>query len=647
MALTQQKYRDPAYIVCFGTVWNVAAIVLLTLLAAPAVRAENYMALAGNHPDAAADLAASGNTAPPYQSLQMEIYLKPRNQAQLQQLLQDQQNPKSPNYHKWLTPDEYAQQFGPTAADVSQVTNWLTSQGFGVTSASASQRRVTFTGNVSTAQTAFNVSIAASRDGKKFANVEDPQVPGLLAPKIGYVAGLDNLHKALWNEFVDDPPFNNQSGFSATTPFFGPNDIRNFNDETPLLNAGYDGSGQCIALSEGSDVDQTSLGEFNTIFDLPAFTANTNYFAVFPDGSPGAPGSEGGGNPYGEAMLDVEYAHGLAPGATIVLYAANAGTSASDPVTALVDTLQAAVSDTTHRCSSVGVSWAQCGEPASFFTNLDTIYQQGDAEGQSIFVATGDLGSAAPAPDTCTVPSFPRKPYIEENAGSPNVTAVGAAMFTPTYDGTTGGVTSTLAKTKESVWNFQQNSNLSFFATAGASTGGYSSVFSKPTYQDGVKSIKGNQRAVPDLVLSGGYFGGKRTINAKGSKIVVSGKLTPSPAFWECFDSGLITGDGTAAGYECTIVGGTSIVPPQMAAIFAIATQKSGDRQGLINAKLYAMAEANIKKLSAVGIIDITSGNNAIFSVKGYSAAKGYDLASGWGTLDINQFVNSFLSFTP
>lgn len=645
MAFTQLKFRDLAFRIIFRTVRNGVGIVLLTLMMVSAARAENLVTLAANHPDAAADLVATGNTAPLYQALQMEIYLKPRNQAQLQQLLQDQQDPKSPDYHKWLTPDEYNEQFGPTTADVSQVSNWLTTQGFTVTSASASQRRVTFSGIVATAQTAFNVSIAASSDGKKFANVEDPQVPASLALKIGYLAGLDNLHGALWNEFVDDPPFNNQSGDSSTTPFFGPNDIRSFNDETPLLNGGFDGTGQCVALSEGSDVDQASLGEFNTIFSLPAFTVGTNYIAVFPDGSPGAPGSEGGGSPYGEAMLDVEYAHGLAPGATIVLYAANSGTEESDQVTPLVDTLQAAVSDTTHHCASVAVSWAQCGQANSFFTNLDTIYQQGDAEGQSIFVATGDAGTAAPVPTTCAAT---KKPDIEENAGSPNVTAVGAAMFTPTYDSTTGDVTSTLADTKQSVWKFARISKkIPFLAAAGASTGGYSTIFPKPAYQDGVKGIKGNQRAVPDLVLSGGFLGGTATVNVKGNNIVITGKLGPSPNFWECFDSGLIQGNGAVDGYECETTGGTSIVPPQYAGIFAIVAQKSGERQGLINTKLYAMAQANLKKLSAVGIIDITSGNNAVAPVPGISAAKGFDAASGWGSIDINQFVNSFISFTP
>jgi subtilase family serine protease len=149
-------------------------------------------------------------------------------------------------------------------------------------------------------------------------------------------------------------------------------------------------------------------------------------------------------------MVDVEYAHGLAPGAEIVVYAANAGTLEPDPAQALVDTISAIVNDTTHNCKSVGVSWAQCGEPASFFTNLSGFFQQGAMEGESIFVATGDLETAAPSPGNCTVPPKPASPNIEENAASPFVTAVGASMFEPSYDGN-GIDTSTNADTAQNV----------------------------------------------------------------------------------------------------------------------------------------------------------------------------------------------------
>jgi kumamolisin len=602
--------------------------------------------LVANHPEAVSDLASQG-AAPSDRQLKMEIFLAAHDQAQLDELSDQLQDPNSPQYHHWLTPAQFNQRFGPTAADVAAITQWLTGQGFNVTFSSAQQRRITFTGDVGTAQDAFQVHMVQSRDGKTFGNVEDPQVPASLAPKISYLAGLDNLHGNLWNTVIPDPP--SLLGNSPTVPLFGPTDIQTFSDETPLLTAtptAFDGTGQCIAVSEGSDVDQASLAEFNTLFSLPQFVQGTNYDFVFPDGSPDPPGSNGGAQPYGEAMLDVEYAHGLAPGAEVVVYAANAGTLEPDPAQSLVDTVTAIVNDTTHNCEQVAVSWAQCGEPSSFFTALSAIFQQGADEGESIFVATGDLGTAAPSPGNCQVPPVPRKQNIEENAASPFVTAVGASMFNPTYDGN-GNDTSTDADTTQNVWDYNVNID-NLIVEKGASTGGYSKVFPRPSWQEKVAGINGKFRAVPDLVLGGGNIGGTLTEKIpKSGKPKVTGSDFHAPGFWECFDDGLESGSGVATGPVCSLTGGTSIVPPQYAGIFAIINQKSGAAggQGLINVNLYAMAKANLKNPKAVGLIDILSKNNAYSPVPGLSAHKGFDLASGWGAVDINQFVTSYIAF--
>jgi subtilase family serine protease len=620
-----------------------AGAVLMLLNALSLAHAEQSVALTANHPDAVGAIASQG-AAPGYRPLKMEIYLAPNNQAQLDELAQEQQDPTSPEYHHWLTPTEFSQRFGPTDADVAQITQWLTGEGFTVTFSSTQQRRIAFTGDVATAQTAFSVHIAQSNNGKSFGNVDDPQVPASLAPKISHLAGLDNLHVNVWNTLISDPPYDTNG---ITTPLFGPPDIETFSDEAPLLAATppLDGSGECIAVSEGSDVDQPSLAIFNTIFSLPPFVQGTNYDFVFPDGSPDPPGSEGGGNPYGEAILDVEYAHGLAPGAEIVVYAANAGTLAPDPAQALVDTVSAIVNDTTHNCKSVAVSWAQCGEPASFYTNLSGLFEQGATEGESIFVATGDLGTAAPSLGNCTVPPKPARPNIEENAASPFVTAVGASMFEANYD-SNGDDTSTDVDTAQNVWDFSQNIQ-NIIVNKGASTGGYSKIFSRPSWQQKVTGITGKFRAVPDLVLGGGNLGGSLTETFIHNKTKVTGSLFAAPGFWECFDGGLDQGTGVATGTLCSRAGGTSIVPPQYAAILAIINQKTASTsgQGLINPNLYAMAKANLKNPKAVGLIDITSKNNAYSPVPGLAAHKGFDEASGWGAIDINQFVNSFTAF--
>jgi subtilase family serine protease len=443
-------------------------------------------------------------------------------------------------------------------------------------------------------------------------------VPSALAPKIAYLAGLDNLSSTIWHTLITDPnelPPNAQ----GLTAHFGPPDIWTYANERPLLDAGMDGRGQCIAALEGSDVDQASLALFNTIFGLPSFVAGQNYDTVYPDGPIGVEPPANGrvSQPYGEALVDIEYSHGIAPGAEIVLYAGN---HAGLGTQGLVDTLKAATSD--NRCGAIAISWAQCGKPKSFFKMLDRSFARGAAQGQSIFVATGDVGVAAPTlfdrrTGGCQVPT---KPGIEENAGSPNVTAVGATeILSAQYD--QAGNDSGVGVPAEQVWFFDIAHVLK-----SASTGGVSAVFKKPKFQKGVKRPKFKKRGVPDICLGGG---------------------TPArPGYWECLDLGLYQ-TGVATHPVCSLGGGTSIVPPQWAGILAILQQKKGARYGNIDPALYAMAEANVANLAAVGIRDVTVGNNGYYPLPGYEAGPGYDLASGWGSVDINQFVTSFMSFVP
>jgi len=643
------SYRESLAGYVVRIIGTIVFAMLIIYFAIGSSNADEFAPLAGNHLEAAAGLAAEG-VAAAHRPLQLEIYLSPRNKAERDRLAEELQDPNSPNYHKFLTVDEYAQRFGPIQDDVDQLSNWLTSQGFSIKHASAREGRILFTGDVATAQKALRVHIAASHDGRHFANLEDPQAPAELASKISFLAGLENLSTAVWHAEIPDPPYDVATAVQ-NKPYFGPTDIQTFSDESPLLSASptkWDGTGQCIAVSEGSDVDQASLNQFSEVFGLPAFTPGTNYDAVFPDGAPGTPTSAAGVPPYEEAMLDIEYAHGLAPGAEIVLYAANAATDNPNGPQDLVDTIVAINNDTKHKCNTVAVSWAQCSAP-SFFTTLDGYFQQGAMEGKSFFVASGDTGAAGivQGPDGCVTG---KTRHIEENAGSPNVTAVGASAIVPTYN-TDGDDTSTDAKTNQSVWDWSLTSNLSLFSGQGASTGGASQIFALPSWQQKIPGISGKFRVVPDLVLPGANDAGVEKIEVpKKGKIKVTGKLYPAPGFWFCGDLNYLSGNSNASiPYWEAPDGGTSIVPPQYAAIFAVINQKSGaaDGQGLINPKLYAMATKNSKNLAAVGILDITTGKNSYAPVAGYSARKGFDYASGWGSIDINNFVNAYIAFTP
>jgi subtilase family serine protease len=178
---------------------RVKAIALIVALAtlsfnAGLARAGDTVMLKGNHPTEAATLTPAGD-ADPNQRLSMEIRFATRNQAQLDELLAEQQNPSSPNFHQWLATGEYNQRFGPRQADLDAVSEWLKSEGFTVDPASGGTLK--FSGTVAQAEHAFATRIARFGNGASYGNVEDPSIPSRFAGVIAAVTGLDNMMHAV------------------------------------------------------------------------------------------------------------------------------------------------------------------------------------------------------------------------------------------------------------------------------------------------------------------------------------------------------------------------------------------------------------------------------------------------------------------
>lgn len=579
------KLRGPRFfLLAIGLAVTIAA-------ARPAMAGDAATILEGNHPDEAADIA--GQTyAPPSAPLEMHLTMALRNRAELTRLLADQQDPASPDYHRWLTPDEFTARFGPTDADLARVARWLKKKGFTVTSADASTREITFTGSVAQAQTGFAVKIAATRDGRNYANTTDPAVPADLVPLIESIAGLDNmLHsKAVVSKrdsSASSPNFDNGQGEA-----FGPQDLYTFYDETPLLNDDIDGGGGgCIAVVEDSNLDDAAAAAFNSQFDLPALTSS-NFNVVLVDGS-----DPGLNQDQTETMVDVNYSHSIAPGSNIRIYLGNEQHTKSS---AILDAIQAAVKEKNGPCSAISISFSFCGGSKGFYKAQSNLFAQAAAQGRSVFVATGDLGAAGvkfnPQQGTCS-PATTKG--ISELAGSPNVTAIGGTEFTPEFNG--GG--NDVGFVAESVWD----------DGSGATGGGTSKVFKKPAFQKGLFK-QDKERDVPDISFaaspdSPGFFLGGR--NGNGNPTVVC------------------------------CVGGTSIGAPSWAGISQLISQQGGNRVGNLNPRIYQLgAEANG---AATGIRDVISGNNSFDGVAGFSAGPGFDKASGWGTVDLGLFVPAYL----
>src|SRR5215471_17166552 len=246
-----------------------------------AVREDKRITLRGNvHPLARAenDRGALPGTQP---VTRMTLLLQ-RSGAQetaLQQLLTEQQDPKSPNYHAWLTPQQFGEQFGPAEADLQTIENWLGSQGFSNLKVTNGRTLITFDGTAGQIRNAFHTDMhRLAVEGKEhFANMQEPQIPEAFAPLVAVVAGLHNFHpEPLLKRFGK---FQRNMKTGEITPLFtytnvnggtfygvGPGDFKAIYN----VPAAFDGTGVSIAVVGQSNINIRDVQDFRTIFGLPA-----------------------------------------------------------------------------------------------------------------------------------------------------------------------------------------------------------------------------------------------------------------------------------------------------------------------------------------------------------------------------------------
>ena len=567
--------------------------------------------------------------APSSQTLPLQIWLRPRNEARLHALLAQQQNPKSAQYHRWLTPEEYANGFGPSEEQFNKVSEWLTNAGFQVTGGSPAAGFIGVQGNILTISQAFNTRIQKlSADGAKFGNLRDPELPAEYGSFVSNITGLDNLHdikpmigkvtapptilsfRSLPNRSQsgqtlpmlatvqkDDPDIVLCGGGACFGPLLGPSDFYTFYDETPLSNAGITGT-DCIAIVGLSNVPTGANGPiatFNNTFGLP----QSNITTVLTDGPDPGPRHDANES---EALMDLEWSHAVAPNAATKLFIGT-GANGGDPI---VDALQGAVSN--GSCPVISISFGECSRPASFYTStIGNLISQAQSQGQTVFVSSGDQGAAGSVfgGNSC-VPGTSRN--VNELASNPLITSVGGTAFDSSAFSGVGWTV--VAHTDERAWNDSDDPNGA--KQGGEATGGGASLFfSKPNFQTGVTPGDG-ARDQPDVALiASPYY----------------------PGTWFFDDNG----SGAAI---ISVAGGTSLAAPTWAGIVDLLAQKSGGRVGSINPTIYRMASAG---QSSAGFYDITQGDNSFNGVPGFSAGVGYDQTTGWGTVDIANFVNAYV----
>jgi hypothetical protein len=577
-------------------------------------------------------------------------------QADLNNLLAQQQQRSSPNYHKWLTPAQFADRFGMTQADIARVTTWLESQGFTVTSVANSRNQISFDGTVAQIESVFATQIHNYLvDGViHFANATNPSVPAALASSVGAIGHLHNFSpkpRAIVRRLspnAADPHF---TSYISGNHFLSPGDFATIYNVQPLYTAGFTGTGQTIAVVGQSTVNATDLANFRSAAGLAAKIPS---YVLVPSTSTATrcAGDEG------ESDLDLEWSNGVANNANVIfVYAGlNPGDTCANRNNSVWDALQYAIDNNVAPVISTSYGFCESGLGSAFVVNtLQPEAQQANSQGQTIMSASGDSGAADCDPNStdpndtsatgglavdapASIPEVTGMGGTEFNGDNPNgdtpVSGGNAAADPPYWSGTTGGtdsISSALEYIPEEAWNDTAFNLTQSGGSIGAAGGGASIYFAKPTWQTGTGVPSDGQRDVPDLALNtspdhDGYL----FCSEDGANGAL--QTTCSVGFRD------------GAGGDLAVVGGTSAAAPTFSAILTLIEQDLGASGfGNINPSLYQFATLTTTN----PFHDITTGNNIVPCTEGtpncpatspfqygFSAGTGYDQVTGLGSVN-------------
>ncbi len=572
--------------------------------------------------------------------------------ADLDQLLAAQQDRTSPLYHQWLTPEQYGARFGLPASDIGQVKNWLTRQGFAIVRVARSSTEIVFSGTAAQVNAALHTELHQYliNGETHFANATEPSVPEAIAP---VVLGFRNLSNFRPKPHVRRPDPQFTSSLSGNH-FLVPDDFATIYDLQSLYAAGFDGTGETIAIVGQSAVSNTDIDAFRTAANLPTTPAVTMTLVPGTGTSTACTGDET------ESDLDIEWAGGIAKNATInfvyvgvvsPLTCTTTTSSAFDSITYAVDNAVAPVIS-----SSYGLCEAMLGQ--SYAMTVQQEAQQANAQGETMVAAAGDDGAA-----DCDfeVSTATMGLAVDVPAAVPEVTGLGGSEFLADVNSpasywnasNNANQGSAIQYIPEETWNdTQQNISNGVTPAIAAGGGGASIFFTKPTWQTGTGVPADGQRDVPDLAFSA-------SANHDGYLICSQDYFTSQGQSLTSCAGGSNGPFRASDGQSLAVVGGTSAAAPSFAAILAIinqATKSTGS--GNINSVLYPLAATpNV-------FHDITTGNNIVPCTQGtpncpstspfqfgFSAGAGYDQVTGLGSVDgfvlANAWPNSNASRTP
>jgi subtilase family serine protease len=532
-------------------------------------------------------------------------------QAALEQLLRQQQEPASPLFRKWLTPEQYADRFGLSQDDIVKITAWLGSSGFNVIRVARGRDFIVFSGTAREVESALRTPIHRYlvNGEQHYANEAEPSLPLAIADVVAGFQGLDDfrpehprsrLHPLANPRSQPTPSYADpQSGLSGLSP----SDLATIYDIQPLYQNGFDGTGQTVVVAGQTNVDLNDIRAFHQAFNLPARDPKLLLVPGAPD--PGIVSKE-----LMESDMDLELVGAIAPNAIVLfVYSPN-----------VFNSVEYAIDNALAPVISFSFGGCELRITESQATALESEAQKANLEGITWVASSGDSGAAACEDQNGTATAATTGMSVNIPASLPEVTSVGGtelAEGAATYWGTNN---SALSYIPEGTWN--DSALISSLVMAGlipggfaASGGGVSSLYSKPFWQTGPGVPNDGRRDVPDIALT------------------ASGAHDPYA---------IVTGGQSSWG------GGTSAAAPTFAGMVALLNQYWGTTGlGNINPNLYALAQ------SVPGIFhDITTGNNIVpcqigspncqNGSFGYNAGLGYDQVTGLGSVDATQLVTNW-----
>jgi pseudomonalisin len=559
----------------------------------------------------------------------------PELQASFTQLLTDQQNPSSPRYHQWLTPQQVGEQYGPTQHDIDALTNWLGSQGLTVIETTSSRVFVSAVATASTVGSALATSFHTfDYNGKtRMSATVDPSIPTAFASIVTSISGLadTDIRPMHHGQAMPQAGQLQQNGIqpqfdSGVNHYITPADFATIFDLKPVYSAGYTGAGQKVAIIGRSRVAPTDITGFEANAGLATNVPNVIIPTTGAD--PGVTNDED----QFEATLDVERVIGTAPAVqTDLVISSNSGGGLYTAALYEVETVLDPV---------MNISFGSCEvyAGATGVSQWDGLFSVAASEGISVFVSAGDSGAAGcdeqfgvpPAYQFLSINYICASSYATCVGGTEFAEGANSAQYWSTTNGT--GLVSATGYIPEGAWN-EINVGVSSLSDIVASGGGGASIYvPKPAWQTGTGVPADNARDVPDVSFPSSFH----------------------DAYYGCYAAG---GGDCAAG-RFYFYYGTSAASPSMAAVTALLNQKTGGSQGNLNLILYTIAASNPNAFHdatpasingtfcSIGSASICnnstpSANSFTGGLAGYALTTGYDQATGLGSLDVANFLNA------